>query len=243
MSGSDNSSYVRPSVSVVIPVRNESLEVDNFIKKNQESLKSANEIIFVDGQSSDETLQKLNNIALVESSTGKFKIIASDPGRGKQMNTGAVTANSDVILFLHVDTVLPENGLEQIKEKIKSGELWGRFDVQLNDEQLIFRIIENMMNWRSTLTNIVTGDQGIFVRKDLFNLVGGYPEIPLMEDISFSACLREISPAKRIKSPVITSARRWQDKGIVRTIFLMWLLRFSYWLGISPEKLANWYGK
>jgi rSAM/selenodomain-associated transferase 2 len=157
------------------------------------------------------------------------------------MNYGAQRNTSNVVVFLHFDTCLPNNWFELIKESVREGALWGRFDIRLDASGFMFRVIEKFMNYRTALTNIATGDQTIFVRSDVFNLVGGYPEISLMEDIAFTANLRIISSAKCIKHPVVTSARRWKKNGVLRTVFLMWSFRLAYWLGISPERLAHWY--
>ena len=157
------------------------------------------------------------------------------------MNTGAEHADDDVLLFLHADTVLPEKACSIIADVIGEGMEWGRFDVRLSGKSWLFRIIEKMMNWRSCLTSIATGDQAIFVRKALFLDVGGYPGIQLMEDIALSRKLRNHSKPACLKECVTTSSRKWESNGILRTVFLMWRLRLMYSLGVSANKLAKQY--
>ena len=166
----------------------------------------------------------------------------SMPGRAKQMNEGARAAQGEVLLFLHADTRLPAqpdgliaNGLQQ------SGKEWGRFDVRLTGRQKLLRLVEMMMNWRSRLSGIATGDQALFVTRELFNRIGGFPDIPLMEDIALSKRLKSISKPLSLTATVLTSSRRWESNGIVLTIVLMWRLRLAYALGADPQHLAKHY--
>jgi rSAM/selenodomain-associated transferase 2 len=164
------------------------------------------------------------------------------------MNTGAGAAHGDLFLFLHVDTLLPEQALSLLQKMMQGhgnhphgNHLWGRFDIRLDSQHWMFRVIETMMNLRSRLTSVSTGDQAIFVSRDLFNSVGGFPEIALMEDIAISKLLREHALPVNLSQRVTSSARRWQNRGILNTIWLMWKLRLYYFLGASPERLARMY--
>jgi rSAM/selenodomain-associated transferase 2 len=158
------------------------------------------------------------------------------------MNAGAEKASGDVFWFLHADSIIYENAINNIQfylnEKNKD---WGRFNVKLSGSHFMFRVIEKMINLRSCLSSIATGDQGIFVKRTIFEQVGGYPAQPLMEDIELSKKLKKISPSACVKHAIITSSRRWEQKGILTTVLLMWRLRFLYWLGVSADKLASQY--
>ncbi|MCW8942459.1 MAG: TIGR04283 family arsenosugar biosynthesis glycosyltransferase, partial [Gammaproteobacteria bacterium] len=168
-------------------------------------------------------------------------IIISKKGRALQMNNGASVASGDVVLFLHADTLLPENVAEIISDAYLGENFWGRFDVRLSNKKYVYRLIECMMNMRSSLTSIVTGDQAMFFEKDLFHRIGGFPEIALMEDVEISKQLKKISKPVRLKSKVVTSSRRWETNGVVATVLLMWKLRLYYFFGVSPEKLSQMY--
>lgn len=168
-------------------------------------------------------------------------VTAAAAGRASQMNAGSRLVTADVIVFLHVDTVLPAQALELVQQQVSNGARWGRFDVTIADRLWAFRMIETMMNLRSRLSGICTGDQSLFVTKALFDEAGGFTAMALMEDIDLSKRLRQIQRPAIIKARVKTSARRWRQHGIVRTIVLMWALRLGFWLGVSPQRLAGWY--
>jgi len=157
------------------------------------------------------------------------------------MNLGAHGAHGDVLLFLHADTRLVAGALEAVRHAIRYGAIWGRFDVRLSGQHALLRVIERFMNWRSRLTGIVTGDQALFVRQDAFRIAGGFGEMPLMEDIEFSARLRIFGRPACLREHVVTSSRRWEQEGIVRTVMRMWTLRLCYLIGVSPARLARWY--
>jgi len=243
MSGPGEVTGLQPTITVVIPVYNESDNTDKYFKSIVALSNQADQVIIVDGNSVDGTYELLREKISALSRAEKISLYQSKPGRARQMNVGTVKNTSDAVIFLHFDTILPASGVEQVRESIRSGVLWGRFDVELDGKKFIFRVIEKLMNYRSVLTNIATGDQAIFVRRDVFKLIGGYPELPLMEDIALSKNLKEISAAKRIESPVLTSSRRWQSNGVWKTIVMMWSIRLAYWSGIKPERLARWYRK
>lgn len=170
------------------------------------------------------------------------KIITSAKGRARQMNLGASQASGDILIFLHADTYLPDNALLFIEQHIGSKQ-WGRFDIQLSGDHFMFKIIAWMMNRRSRLTGIATGDQVIFISKAAFAAVGQYPEIALMEDIALSKALKKISPPLCLIAKVTSSGRRWEHYGIYRTILLMWSIRLRYFFGADPQLLAELYSR
>ncbi len=157
------------------------------------------------------------------------------------MNQGARSSQGAILLFLHADTRLPENAFSHIQSVIDAGAHWGRFDVRFNHPGRTFRMIAGMMNWRSRKSGIATGDQALFMTRGAFDLVGGYDEIPLMEDIAICRKLKTIAPPACLESQLVTSARRWESKGVLKTILLMWWLRFAYWIGVSEQRLSDWY--
>ena len=220
-------------LSVVVPVINEEMNLSRMAGCLRSVIEHGHEVIIVDGGSTDNTL----TIAYYISDT----VIISKKGRALQMNSGASVASGDVLLFLHADTLLPENVAEIISDAYLGENFWGRFDVRLSNKKYVYRLIECMMNMRSSLTSIVTGDQAMFFEKDLFHRIGGFPEIALMEDVEISKQLKKISKPVRLKSKVVTSSRRWETNGVVATVLLMWKLRLYYFFGVSPEKLSQMY--
>ena len=217
-----------PTISIVIPVRN---EAGNLASLAPLLAVPDVECILVDGGSGDGSAEIARDLG--------FRVIDSPAGRARQMNAGAAAVCGDILLFLHADTSLPAGFVSLISDGLAgSGLVWGRFDVRLSGSHPMFRVIERMMNWRSALTGICTGDQAIFVWRDAFP---GFPEIALMEDIELSAALRRRSRPLRIRAFVGTSSRRWQKRGVMRTVLLMWSLRFAHRLGVSADTLAAWY--
>jgi len=158
------------------------------------------------------------------------------------MNAGAAVCTGDLLMFLHADTRLPHNADTLVRRATLGRTQWGRFDVTIDSPRLVMRIVEGLMNLRSRWTGIATGDQAIFVRKDLFNRIGGFPDQPLMEDVALSTRLKRHGPPACLRERVTTSARRWERYGPWRTILLMWRLRAAYFLGADPLKLALRYG-
>jgi len=159
-----------------------------------------------------------------------------------QMNAGAQAARGDILWFLHGDSLPPPDAAAPIRAALaKPNRHWGRFDVRLSGNRLMLRIVETLMNHRSRLTGIATGDQGLFARRHAFAQVGGYPAIPLMEDIALSRALKRLSRPVCLRRRLLTSSRRWEQRGIWKTIFLMWRLRLAYFLGADPAKLARLY--
>jgi rSAM/selenodomain-associated transferase 2 len=170
------------------------------------------------------------------------QVITAPQGRASQMNAGAAIARAPVLLFLHADTQLPETALMLVTQAIQRGRLWGRFDVKIFGTASGLGLIGTMMNLRSRLSGIATGDQAIFVRRDVFNQLGGFPDLPLMEDISFSRQMKRLGRPASLSAKVITSGRRWEKHGVLRTILLMWSLRLRYFFGADPADLAREYG-
>jgi len=219
--------------TIVIPTLNEEAEIQTCLMQLQGLRAKGIEVIVVDGGSIDKTAQLLEGLC--------DQFISNRRGRAAQMNAGARRARGDFIFFLHVDTQLPEKFSEIIPSVEADTFCWGHFDVKLSGSHCLFRVIESMMNLRSRLTGIATGDQVIFVSQKLFREVDGFPEILLMEDIAMSRRLKSISPPLCLRQKVTTSSRRWEKNGIMTTIIKMWWLRFAYLIGVSPEKLAAQY--
>lgn len=167
--------------------------------------------------------------------------VSAPRSRALQMNAGAAAAVADVLVFLHADTELPAGAIAAVRRAVEAGALWGFFAVRLAGRHPLLRVIERMMNWRSHITGIATGDQAIFVQRHAFELLGGYAPIALMEDIDLCERLKWLGPPARLRTPVVTSSRRWETRGIWRTVLLMWWLRGLYALGVSPQRLARWY--
>ncbi|MDT8428277.1 MAG: TIGR04283 family arsenosugar biosynthesis glycosyltransferase [Pseudomonadales bacterium] len=224
-------------LSIIIPVLNEGGSLTRSLQQLQSWRAQGHEVIVVDGGSEDDTAQL--GVALAD------KMVHSARGRARQMNAGAAEAAGDVLVFLHSDTLLPEGAAVQIQQALSHPRrCWGRFDLRLSGRHPAFRLIEFMINLRSRLSGVATGDQVIFVRSGLFRQLGGFPEIPLMEDVALSKTLRRIGWPCCLRSKVVTSSRRWENHGIVRTVVLMWRLRLAYFLGVSPDRLhAKYYGK
>ena len=182
-------------------------------------------MIVVDGGSEDATRELAAGLC--------DRVLAAPRGRAAQMNAGAREARGEVLVFLHADTRLPANADELVR-----GLLWGRFDVQIEGRHPLLKVIAWSMNLRSRLTGVATGDQAIFVRREAFP---GFPELPLMEDVAFSKAMKRRSRPACLREKVTTSGRRWESRGVVRTVLLMWQLRLLFFLGISAERLARRY--
>ena len=220
-------------VSIIVPVLNEAAGIGAALQALAPLRASGHEVIVVDGGSDDATAQ----LALA----GADRVLTAPRGRARQMNAGAAVAHGGVLLFLHADTVLPADAVSAIQRALAAGARWGRFDVRISGGAMVFPAIAALMNLRSRLSGIATGDQAIFIERSWFMQLGGYADQPLMEDIELSRRLRSVSPPACLHERVLTSGRRWQQRGVWRTVWLMWRLRWRYWRGASPEVLAQAY--
>ena len=223
-----------PRLSIVVAVYNEAeILADALQALAPLREQGVAEVIVVDGQSRDATLA-VANAAPVD------RVVNSLRGRAVQMNVGAARASGDHLLFLHADTRLPPDAPALIAAALdRQGHAWGRFDVRIEGRPRMLRVIAAFMNRRSRLTGIATGDQAIFVTREAFDSVGGFPKQPLMEDLELSRSLLRIGKPACLRATVLTSGRRWERDGVWHTIFLMWRLRTLYWLGVSPQRLAR----
>jgi rSAM/selenodomain-associated transferase 2 len=222
-------------LSIIVPVLDEGEGIAATLDVLADMRAVGTELIVVDGGSRDATIQRARLRA--------DRVISAPRGRALQMNAGAEKASGDVLLFLHADTRLPTdadhlvlNGLE------RSGRAWGRFDVRIAGRHPLFPVIGWLMSMRSRISGIATGDQAIFVRRAAFNAAGGFAVIPLMEDVALCKRLKRISRPLCLRNRVITSGRRWEQHGVLRTILLMWRLRLAYFFGADPKHLARQYG-
>ena len=219
-------------VSIIIPILDEAACLRENLPHLQIFRQQGHEVIVVDGGSRDGSQDQA--AGLVD------KYLHSAPGRARQMNLGAAQAVGEWLWFLHIDTRVPRDAVRAILEAGQRHH-WGRFDVTLQPSTPLLRIVAGMMNLRSRLTGIATGDQGIFVSRRAFADVDGFPSIALMEDVEMSRRLKRLGPPACLRRQVRTSSRRWHSKGCLRTILLMWWLRLAYFLGVGPERLARWY--
>ncbi|MCB1800233.1 MAG: TIGR04283 family arsenosugar biosynthesis glycosyltransferase [Gammaproteobacteria bacterium] len=221
-------------LSIVIPTLNEAGSVVRLLDDLAALRGAGHQLILVDGGSDDDTL----SLAM-----GRVdQCLIGPAGRARQQNFGAAQADADILWFVHADSRVDPGAAQAIIGAIAGGALWGRFDVRLSGRRWQLRIVESLMNLRSRLTGIATGDQGIFVRRELFEQIGGFTDQPLMEDIDLSRRLRRQGRPCCLRRPRIqTSSRRWERNGIARTIWLMWRLRLAYALGTPAEQLARLY--
>lgn len=225
-------------LSIIIPVLNEAEVLPGLLKHLASICGSGSEVIVVDGRSEDDSWQ----IAL----RAGVHVISSERGRARQMNAGAAVAQGDILLFLHADTLLPPSAEQAVEDAIRrGGEIneyaWGRFDVRISGQSIMLRVVASMMNWRSRLTGIATGDQAMFMTRRAFDSAGGFPDQPLMEDVELSKRLRALSGPICLGVRVVTSGRRWEAHGVWGAIWLMWRLRWAYWRGADAAELARLY--
>ncbi len=222
-----------PTLSIVIPVLNEGATLTIRLAALNALRQRGAQIVVVDGGSQDDS------VAVAEAHADH--VLAAPAGRASQMNAGAAACQSDLLLFLHADTLLPDAADQLIREALADPHVWGRFDVRFDSERVLLRTVAGAMNRRSRFTGIATGDQAMFMRRGAFDAVGGFPQIALMEDIELSRRLKRLSRPACLRAQVVTSARRWQQHGAWRTIGLMWGLRAAYFVGVDPARLQRWY--
>lgn len=221
-------------LSIIVPTLNEQETIAVSLAALQPLRQRGVEVIVVDGGSEDDSKRLAAPLC--------DQVIVARRGRASQMNAGAQRSTGEQLLFLHSDTVLPEGALEAIHQALTApGCVWGRFDVKIESTLRLLTGVAFMMNLRSRWTGIATGDQAIFVKRDVFERIGGFPAVSLMEDIALSKSLKRLSAPACIRAKVTTSGRRWEKNGIVRTVLLMWQLRLAYFLGADPRRLAEQY--
>jgi rSAM/selenodomain-associated transferase 2 len=221
-------------LSVIVPMLNEAQALPNLFERLSPLVRSGTQVIFADGESDDGSAEIAQRAA--------FTVVRAPRGRARQMNAGAARASGDVLVFLHADTQLPDAAETAIAHGLAHGNrVWGRFDVRIEGRSPLLGTVGFLMNVRSRVTGIATGDQAMFVTRAAFDAVGGFPDQPLMEDIELSKRLLKRSRPVCIARRAITSGRRWDTRGPWRTILLMWRLRWDYWRGVPPQRLADDY--
>ena len=224
-----------PSLSIIVPVLDEAAGIAAALEALTPFRQRGVEVIVVDGGSRDRTMELARPLA--------DRMIAAPRGRGAQMNAGAAIATGDVLLFLHADTRLPPDVDGLLLEAMRDSTWqWGRFDTRIEGGNPLLAMVAGFMNWRSLITGIATGDQAMFVRRAAFDAAGGFPDIPLMEDVALSKRLKRIGRPLGLAARVVTSGRRYHKRGVIRMILLMWRLRLEYFLGVEPAALARRYG-
>jgi len=224
-----------PSLSIIVPVLDEAAGISAALEALTPFRQRGVELIVVDGGSRDRTMELARPLA--------DRAIAAPRGRGAQMNAGAAIATGDVLLFLHADTRLPPDVDGLLLEAMRDSTWqWGRFDARIEGRNPLLAMVAGFMNWRSLITGIATGDQAMFVRRAVFDAAGGFPDIPLMEDVALSKRLKRASRPLGLAARVVTSGRRYHERGVIRMILLMWRLRLEYFLGVEPAALARRYG-
>ncbi len=228
------------ALTIILPVLNEAAGIADGLAALAPLVNNGAQIIVVDGGSTDATIATIA-MALASQSPA-FTVVQSGPGRALQMNTGAAHADGKVLLFLHADTVLPAGADALVQQALASGlHVWGRFDVCIAGKSAWLPVVAALMNFRSRLTGIATGDQAIFMTQTAFESMKGYTVQPLMEDIDMSRRLLKLSKPACLVQKAATSGRRWDTRGAWPTIALMWRLRFAYWRGVPAERLAQLY--
>ena len=222
------------ALSIIIPMLDEAAVIAAQLAALAPLRARGAEIIVVDGGSRDGSAE-------LAAKAGADRVLRARRGRARQMNAGAAEASGRLLLFLHADTTLPDNADAPLAEAFAAGALWGRFDIHIEGRSPLLAIVAACMNLRSRLSGIATGDQAMFVVREVFESVGGYPDQPLMEDIELSRRLRRQARPACLRERVRTSGRRWEARGVWPTIFLMWRLRWRYWRGEPAEALARAY--
>lgn len=215
------------NVSIIVPLLNEKVVVPSLLQ--QLATLDAEQIIIVDGGSTDNTRELVG--------AAGYQVFQSAAGRARQMNAGAQQATQSMLLFLHADTILPNN----YKSELAKAKVWGRFDVQFSSSLKVMKMVAFFINLRSRISGVATGDQAIFIDRDAFNAIGGFPDFPIMEDVALCKRLRHMHRPFSSRARVTTSARRWEQHGVASTIVKMWLYRLAYFFGVSPLTLKRGY--
>jgi rSAM/selenodomain-associated transferase 2 len=221
------------SLTIIIPALNEAANLPLLLAQLTPLRARGAQVIVADGGSSDGSPELLADLA---------QWLPAPRGRARQMNAGAAIASGEVLWFVHADSQLPADADQLIAAALANGQhCWGRFDVAISGRPWMLKVVARMINWRSRLTGIATGDQGIFLLRSTFESLGGFAELPLMEDVQLCTQLRRISKSACIRQRLTTSGRRWETHGLWRTIWLMWRLRWAYWRGVPIEQIAEAY--
>ncbi len=223
---------MEPYLSIIVPTLNEASCIVDTLAALIPLRNRGSQIIVVDGGSNDGTPELASPYADL--------VLSARSGRAHQMNAGAQYAHGQTLLFLHADTILPHNADTVIYNAIRN-QGWGRFNVEIIGTHPMLKVVARLMNMRSCLTGIATGDQALFVSRQLFQQIGGFPDQPLMEDIELCKRLRKLQKPKCISAKVLTSGRRWETRGVWKTILLMWRLRWRYWRGVPATQLVKDY--
>ena len=224
---------LKVQLAIIVPVLNEETGIEATLRALAPLRSRGAEVIVCDGGSRDATISLARPLA--------DQLLTAPAGRARQMNAGAAVARADLLLFLHADTQLPDGADHLVRQALMAGTAWGRFDVCISGRPLMLRVVAALMNLRSRWSGIATGDQAIFVTRAAFDRVGGFPDQPLMEDVELSRRLRVLGRPACLRQRVTTSGRRWETRGVWRTIFLMWHLRWRYWRGAPAQALAEAY--
>ncbi len=223
------------ALSIIVPMLNEASELPSLLTHLTPFRERGCEVLLVDGGSRDDSVEQAR--------AAGFQVLSAKPGRARQMNAGAAACQGNVLLFLHADSRLPEAGDQLVLDALarKDRAVWGRFDVKIDGSSRLLPVIAFCMNLRSRLSGIATGDQAMFVRRNAFQALGGFPDQPLMEDVELSTRLRRMAWPVCLRPRACTSGRRWESRGVCSTIWLMWRLRLAYWLGADPRDLLKRY--
>ncbi|MBT0963572.1 TIGR04283 family arsenosugar biosynthesis glycosyltransferase [Denitromonas iodatirespirans] len=221
------------ALSIILPVLDEAAGIGSVLAPLQALRADGVELIVVDGGSVDDTMALATPLC--------DRLVSAPRGRASQMNAGAAVAQAERLLFLHADTRLPDGAVAALHAALDT-QVWGRFDVRIDGRHPMLALVAAMMNLRSRLSGIATGDQALFMRRTAFERVGGFPDLPLMEDIAISRALKRLGPPACLRTRVTTAGRRWETHGVFRTIVLMWRLRAAFALGADPAELARRYG-
>lgn len=222
-----------PSLSVIIPARNEAQTLPLLLEDLAPLRAAGAQLIVVDGGSRDGTCRL--------AAPRVDRLLETGPGRARQMNAGAALARGEYLWFVHADTRVAGASIQCLLEALAERPLWGRFDVRLSGQGMALRLIGTLINLRSRLTGVASGDQGIFIERAAFEALGGYADMALMEDIELSRRLKRLARPRCLRPPLSTSSRRWERQGVWRTVWLMWRLRLAYYCGVSPDRLARQY--
>jgi rSAM/selenodomain-associated transferase 2 len=229
-------------ISIIIPVLNEAATIQKTLTKLENV--SEVEVIVVDGGSRDDTVAIAKHVSKAIAKSLPITVISAAAGRARQMNAGAAVATGDIVLFLHADTRLPTGFDTLVRQALQdAGTIAGAFELQIDAQVPGRRLLERMVNWRSRFLSMPYGDQAIFLKASVFQEIGGFPDLPIMEDFELMLYLRHQGKIAIVPTPVLTSGRRWQKLGVVKTTLINQLIIAGYFLGVPRNQLVRWYGR